>query len=381
VLSAGERERDVIDIRARSRRPAIVSNLPAVVHVLPHDGTGGAEVAARSLPEGRHSSVSVHKLFIARRSADGAAPFLHEGPLRSESHPVNYAWAINRVLALQPDLLVGSLWRSCLVLLAVKLIRPRTRLVVFLHSSRSVHALDHVVTTAVMRLAYEVWADSASTLAGRVPASFRGRTRVLSFQTARATAGRACEGRSSGVAAAFIFWGRLHPHKQLSRAVRLFALLHRRLRTATYTIIGPDGGERAGLEALCHELGIAPAVHFLGPMTHAEIRAEAASHSFYLQTSVLEGMAMSVVEAMQLGLVPVVTPVGEIARYCRDGENAVLVTDDDAAVVRRVEHLLTHPDEYARLSATAAAAWQSAPLYRDDFLAACEELIGRPCAA
>ena len=41
---------------------------------------------------------------------------------------------------------------------------------------------------------------------------------------------------------------------------------------------------------------------------------------------------MSVVEAMQIGLVPIVTPVGEIARYCVDGKNAVWVQEDATAV-------------------------------------------------
>ena len=40
-----------------------------------------------------------------------------------------------------------------------------------------------------------------------------------------------------------------------------------------------------------------------------------ANASFYLQTSKFEGFAMSVVESMMMGLVPVVTPVGEIGRY------------------------------------------------------------------
>ncbi len=34
-------------------------------------------------------------------------------------------------------------------------------------------------------------------------------------------------------------------------------------------------------------------------------------------------MAISVIEAMQAGLVPIVTPVGEITGYCSDGVNSV----------------------------------------------------------
>jgi glycosyltransferase involved in cell wall biosynthesis len=356
-------------------------SLPSAAHILPYDGTGGAEVAARSVAAGLHRTFVLHKLFIARRPSAVSGPCCHQGPLVSESNPLNYVWALRRLLRLSPDLLVGSLWRSCLVLLAMKLMRPRTRIVVFLHSARSVHLLDRVANAIAMRLAAEVWADSETTLVSRVPPGFRSRSRVVSFMTEPVSCDRRRGAVTGAPACRFVFWGRLHRQKGLDRAVALFARLLQRLPTATYTIIGPDGGDRARLEALCRDLGIARAVRFVGPLSQAEIRAEAASHCFYLQTSMLEGMAMAVVEAMQLGLLPVVTPVGEIGRYCRDGENAVLVTADDDAIVSRIEHLLAHPAEYARLSAAAVAQWQSSPLYRDDFLAACAEVLGRPCAA
>jgi glycosyltransferase involved in cell wall biosynthesis len=356
-------------------------SLPSVAHVLPYDGTGGAEVAARSVAAGLHQTFVLHKLFIARRRSAGSGPCCHQGPWRSESNPLNYLWATVRLLRLAPDVLVGSLWRSYLVLIALKLLRPRSRIVVFLHLPEAAHFLDRLASSLVMRLALEVWADSEATLCARLPPHFHGRSRVLSFLTERVPREERNAAATSVPASSFIFWGRLHRQKGLDRALALFARMQDRWPPATYTIIGPDGGERARLEDLSGKLGIAHAVRFLGPLSQAEIGAEAASHSFYLQTSVLEGMAMSVVEAMQLGLVPVVTPVGEIARYCRDGENAVLVAADDEAVVSRIAHLLAHPAEYARLSAAAVAQWQSAPLYRDDFLAACAEILGRPCAA
>lgn len=292
---------------------------------------------------------------------------------------MNYLWATRCVLEIAPDILVASLWRSCLVLLAAKLIRPCTSIVVLLHFPKSVHLLDRVASSLAMRFADEVWADSEATLAARIPRGFRGRSRVVSFLTEPVCRDEISASVTNATACSFVFWGRLHKQKGLDRSLKLFAMLFRLWPTATYTIIGPDCGERVRLEALCRALRIAGAVHFLGPMSRADIQVVAGSHRFYLQTSVLEGMAMSVVEAMQWGLVPIVTPVGEIARYCRDGENAVLVGDDQA-VVSRVGHLLTHPDDYARLSSAAVRHWRAARLYRDDFLEACGELVRRRCA-
>jgi glycosyltransferase involved in cell wall biosynthesis len=122
-------------------------------------------------------------------------------------------------------------------------------------------------------------------------------------------------------------------------------------------------------------LGLGDAVQLLGGMDFSAIRLVADEASFYLQTSVLEGMAMSVVEAMQLGLVPVVTPVGEIAHYSHHGENAVVVTDDVAAVAD-VLALLEDDERYQAMRKQAMATWADKPLYKDSVLAACREVLG-----
>ena len=140
-------------------------------------------------------------------------------------------------------------------------------------------------------------------------------------------------------------------------------------------IVGPDGGMAATLRDRVNARGLTERVLFGGPMNHAEIFREAAFASFYLQTSPDEGMALSVVEAMQAGLVPVVPPVGEIAHYCRDGETAVFVREDMAAV-DAVLALLANPDRYRQMSLAAAQYWQAKPIYRNDFLAAAREAIG-----
>src|SRR5690606_29152265 len=82
------------------------------------------------------------------------------------------------------------------------------------------------------------------------------------------------------------------------------------------------------------------------------------SCSFFLMTSSAEGMAVSVVEAMQLGLIPIVTPVGEIPRYCAGGENAILVHDDGEAVAEIIS-LLERPDKLASMRESARGFWES----------------------
>ena len=83
---------------------------------------------------------------------------------------------------------------------------------------------------------------------------------------------------------------------------------------------------------------------------------------------------MSVVEAMQLGLVPVVTPVGESARYCRDGYNAIVVRDD-AEAVAAVLQLLDNVERFQTLRTNAMAIWRDKALYKDDVIQACHEVL------
>ena len=348
------------------------STHPRVVHVVPYDGIGGVEIAARSLRDGLHNGFAFKKHYLVSKVDPAAAANSQIKAYQSENDPRAYRRALVHFWALKPDVLIASLWRSCMVLIALKLLRPSTRAVTFLHLATDVHWPDKMLNRLAMWLSTEIWADSQTTLDARVPKTLRDRARVISFLVERQA-----EPTLSALGPRFVFWGRLHPQKGLVRALRLFASLRAALPGATYHLIGPDGGDRCALEQEVKRLGLVDAVFFLGPMDRVSIFEFARNCSFYLQTSVDEGMAMSVIEAMQLGLVPVVTPVGEIGRYCRDAENAILVRDD-AHTVKLVSVLLHQPATYQRMSRAASATWQAQPLYRDDVVAACTRLLSQP---
>lgn len=348
-----------------------VRTFPLVVHVIPFDGIGGVEVAARSTPDVDVADFSFRKLYlldVAHPSGDTASEI--RNPARQQlDHPRVYWAALRQLVRLQPQLVVASLWRSCAVLVALKLLRPSTRAVTFLHSATDVHLADKLLNRLAMWLSTEIWADSRATLDARVPGRLRHRTRVISFQVERQPVPPPRD-----PAPRFVFWGRLHPQKDVSRAIRLFAMVREQRADAEFLVIGPDGGERAMLERKVDELGLRSAVRFTGGMDRAAIFALARQCSFYLQTSQVEGMAMSVIEAMQLGLVPVVTPAGEIGRYCRDGENAVLVGEDEEAA-GRVLRLIDDAAEYRQLSRSAVESWQAQALYREDVMKACGDVL------
>ena len=340
-----------------------------IVQLIPYDAIGGVEVAAKSIYGGNHGRLRFERQYLVNRSGAVCGPADYHGPNRSLYNPCTYLNSFCRLFLKPPDLLVASLWRSALVLILLKLARPKQKTVLFLHSAHDVHWLDRIANQIAMRLADGIWADSATTLNQRVSSKMQYKGRVISFLLESRPLPKISEPTRE-----FIFWGRLSPQKGLERALKIFSEILSYAPDAHFKIIGPDGGVENALKARAKQFGIAENVSFIGARSQLDIQTTASRASFYLQTSIDEGMAMSVVEAMQIGLVPVVTPVGEIACYCVDGKNAVWV-QEDATAVDAVIGLLSDVDRYKRMSYAAAKYWQAKPLYRDDFLAAATELI------
>ena len=336
-----------------------------VIHLLPCDGIGGVEVAASSMGFVQEGELEFAVDYIFPEFYNAREKTL----FRFNPFPFfSAAWRASRQGV---DLFIVSLWRSAVVGFFAKLLRPKLKLVVFLHSSKDAHVVDFIVTRIAVWSATEVWCDSMASLRGKVPEILEGKCRIISFVIRRFEPGHA-----KAVDASFIFWGRINQCKGLDRAIRLFAELYKSYPTARFTIIGPDGGALLELQKLSFSLGVEDAVVFLGAMTHDEIVYYAHQASFYLQTSVFEGMAMSVVESMQLGLVPVVTPVGEIGTYCGSGYNAIIV-ESDQRVVSDILGLLNSDDEtYQQLRVNALATWKNQLPYKDSVLAACRAILG-----
>ncbi|MBS9719639.1 glycosyltransferase family 4 protein [Tianweitania sp. BSSL-BM11] len=173
----------------------------------------------------------------------------------------------------------------------------------------------------------------------------------------------------------FIFWGRLRTQKNVRRAIQLFEQIRLIDDQAHFAIIGPDGGEGTLIKECINSLGLQDHVTMHGPLDHEEITQIAASSHFYLQTSTHEGMAMSVVEAMQLGLIPVVTAVGEIANYCTDRINSLII-HDDAATVASIRDLLGNPNQARLISESAVDTWRNISFYRDDVVQRSRHILG-----
>lgn len=347
--------------------------MTSVLHIIPADAVGGVEVAAHSLPDGCYMGLEFRRAYIAGKIVVDTAAVDLKPVYASVNNPLASVRLTYKVLLYSPDAVICSLWRSCIVGLAIKALRPQTKLVCFLHSSRSAHVADWLIHRLAIICSSAVWADSEAALRGRVSASRRNKARIISFVTVHLKAARRAKPEPK-----FVFWGRISPEKGLARALRLFACIRQSMPDAEFTIIGPESRTLPGLVELCSSLSINDSVRFAGPKNLAQIAEAAAENYFYLQTSQYEGMALSVVEAMQLGLLPIVTPVGEVGTYCRDGVNSFIVDDDDSRLVQRIAGIIAEPEDYRRMTSNAVAHWRGHPLYKDSVLAACRDLVMEP---
>jgi glycosyltransferase involved in cell wall biosynthesis len=103
--------------------------------------------------------------------------------------------------------------------------------------------------------------------------------------------------------------GRLHVQKGLDRALHAAAVLRDRGAADRFHFMlvgdGPDEGRLRGLVA---QLGIERLVTFAGPVEHRDVRAHwSAADIALLSTARVEGLPMSVLEALACGLPTVVT--------------------------------------------------------------------------
>lgn len=333
-----------------------------VVHLVPYDGIGGVETAARTMTDVNVGNIR----FSVKYIFPGISKEKHFKSLYNPFKLISYALSFRKN---KINILIVSLWRSLLIGIIVKIIKPNIKLVTFLHSEKDFHLLDYCLHRISIMLSCQIWSDSDATKKSRLSISNQSKCKIISFVTKAIY-----PLPQKHVSPVFIYWGRIEKYKGISRAIIIFAEIIKKHPNARFIVVGPDGGSLNQNIKECISIGILESVIFKGSASFDEIISYSKEASFYLQTSLIEGMALSVIEAMQLGLVPIVTPVGEIIYYCNDGSNAVIV-ETDKKVVEDVLILLESNDRYQKMRSQTIATWKDKLLYKDSVLDACKQII------
>jgi len=163
---------------------------------------------------------------------------------------------------------------------------------------------------------------------------------------------------------------RLIPEKRVDDVLRVFARVTATHPTAILKVIG-DGPERAALEDLARDLGVAERVDFLGHQPRDSVVQEMTSASALLLLSVWEGERLSnvVKEAMACGCIPIVTRSPGIDELVADQMHGYVVEPRDIEqAAARVEHILSSTEldgmrragrEHVRTKFAASASMQA----------------------
>lgn len=133
---------------------------------------------------------------------------------------------------------------------------------------------------------------------------------------------------------------KLRPEKNLARLLRAVALLRDGGIAYRLLVVG-DGPQRAELEALAAERGIADRVRFAGHVANpAGLYAEM---DLFALSSDTEQMPFSVLEAMASALPVASTDVGDVRSMLAAGNAPFLADRDDAALAQALGALIADP--------------------------------------
>ncbi|TGD57171.1 glycosyltransferase family 4 protein [Flavobacterium humi] len=125
-------------------------------------------------------------------------------------------------------------------------------------------------------------------------------------------------------------------------AVDVLHRLQQKYQDASLCMVGPDkDGSLAETRNYADEIGVV-SVTFTGKLSKKEWIALSEEYDVFINTTHFDNTPVSVMEAMALGMPVVTTNVGGIPFLLNDGQEALLVTDNDAkgmgdAIIRLIE--------------------------------------------
>lgn len=134
--------------------------------------------------------------------------------------------------------------------------------------------------------------------------------------------------------------GRLDPVKNLSVLLDAHAIILERLPEAFLVVVGA-GPEGPALQAQARALGIASSVLFAG--YRSDVRAQLAAFDVYVNSSLYEGVSLTILEAMAAVLPVVATRVGGNAEVVVDAQTGRLVDSSAGAIADAVIQLSQDP--------------------------------------
>jgi glycosyltransferase involved in cell wall biosynthesis len=134
-------------------------------------------------------------------------------------------------------------------------------------------------------------------------------------------------------------------------AVRVLDRVRAKFPDATLVMAGRNKGNQPEVERLVSSLGLADRVRFAGFLDMEGKAREGGRSDIFINTNRIDNMPVAIIEACAMGLPVISTNVGGIPNLLTDGQNALVVPDDDdAAMAEAVIALVSDSELSERLS-------------------------------
>ncbi|QRR03388.1 glycosyltransferase family 4 protein [Dyadobacter sandarakinus] len=354
-----------------------------LLYILHDIHIGGVEVALLSAIPELHRQFNLKVLVLGKVDQKMIAHFSEEEKSCFHAFPsplLHYPAAIFRMvsfaLQFKPDVMICSLWRASMIGIIVKRLRKQVTFISFVHNTTFFHRLDAYFTKSAICLADTIFTDSAA-VSAFVKAKFNPNTEVttISFITNKSPVVNLHQLFDKNELR-FIYLGRIHRTKNIPLAIDTIDYLRSKGLNASLDIYGRNDGALDEVLAHIRHCSLESVIAFKGELVPAEKQEVIKTYQFLIQLSDAEGMAMSVAEAMQNGLVCFVTPVGEIPNYATDGVSAIFAdistTDTFARSLEKLLATCQDPKSYQVLSDVAFTAFSHVQTYSESLTAAIE---------
>lgn len=175
-----------------------------------------------------------------------------------------------------------------------------------------------------------------------------------------------------------LYMGRLEKEKGCDALPEICQQVVRSIPDAQFVLCG-EGPLRSWIESELFKRGISNNMLCLGWVDGNEKIDALKSSSLFLLPSHFEGMPMSILEAMGLGLPVVATDVGGIPQIVQNGINGMLCTPGDvSAMANAITQILCDNDLYSAMSANSklTASKHSIPVYSSRLESLYDEVLG-----
>ena len=140
-----------------------------------------------------------------------------------------------------------------------------------------------------------------------------------------------------------------------SLAIKVLSILKKNYENASLCMVGPDKDSSLNqTKELAKQLGVSDSVTFTGVLPKEQWHHLSENYDIFINTTNIDNMPVSVLEAMALGLPVVSTNAGGLPYLIENGVDGLLIpVNDENKMAEAIEFLLSNMEKAAEISKNA----------------------------